>query len=104
MTSHERVPLGEIRELLFADADVAGVRRMFKRKIFAKFSTAFINIFAKYYTVGARKVNEFEYTCCSLYFFFKICTVQSILIYDENFTRLDLANIFCPDNVHRTSL
>ena len=30
MTSHDRVPLGEIRELLFADADVAGVRRMFK--------------------------------------------------------------------------
>jgi len=30
MTSHERVPLGEIRELLFADLDVAGVRRVFR--------------------------------------------------------------------------
>jgi hypothetical protein len=30
MTSHERVPLSEIRELLFADLDVAGVRRAFR--------------------------------------------------------------------------
>jgi len=30
MTSHERVPLAEIRELLFADLDVVGVRRVFR--------------------------------------------------------------------------
>ena len=29
MTEHDRVPLGPIRELLFADLDVAGVRRVF---------------------------------------------------------------------------
>ena len=30
MTSHERVPLAEIRDLLFADLDVPGVRRVFR--------------------------------------------------------------------------